>query len=67
MVPVLAGDAEKEWELLKAMLRAARIMEVHLEGILARWTRWLMTALMARLNSLFSAVNRNTRGYRTVE
>jgi transposase len=54
-------------ELLEPMARAARMVEGHLEGILAHWTRGLMTAFMEGLNSLFSAVKRKARGYRTVE
>jgi transposase len=54
-------------ELLEPMARAARMVEGHLEGILAHWTRGLTTAFMEGLNSLFSAVKRKARGYRTVE
>jgi transposase len=54
-------------ELLEPMARAARMVEGHLEGILAHWTRGLTTAFMEGLNSLFSAVKRRARGYRTVE
>jgi transposase len=49
------------------MARAARMVEAHLEGILAHWTRGLTTAFMEGLNSLFLAVKRRARGYRTVE
>jgi transposase len=54
-------------ELLEPMARAARMVEGHLEGILAHWTRGLTTAFMEGLNSLFPAVKRKARGYRTVE
>jgi hypothetical protein len=54
-------------ELLEPIARAARMVEGHLEGILAHWTRGLTTAFMKGLNSLFSAVKRKARGYRTVE
>ena len=54
-------------ELLEPMARAARMVEGHLEGIWAHWTRGLTTAFMEGLNSLFSAVKRKARGYRTVE
>ena len=54
-------------ELLEPMARVARMVEGHLEGILAHWTRGLTTAFMEGLNSLFSAVKRKARGYRTVE
>jgi transposase len=54
-------------ELLEPMAGAARMVEGHLEGILAHWTQGLTTAFMEGLNSLFSAVKRRARGYRTVE
>ena len=54
-------------QLLEPMARAARVVEGHLEGILAHWTRGLTTAFMEGLNSLFSAVKRKARGYRAVE
>ena len=54
-------------ELLEPMARAVRMVEGHLEGILAHWTRGLTIAFMEGLNSLFSAVKRKARGYRTVE
>ncbi len=52
---------------LEPMARAARMVEGHLEGILALRTRGLTTAFMEGLNSLFSAVKRKARGYRTVK
>jgi len=58
---------EQTGELLEPMARAARMIEGHMEGILAHWTQGLTTAYMEGLNSLFSAVNRKARGYRTVE
>ena len=58
---------EKTGELLEPMARVARMIEGHLEGILAHWTQGLTTAFMEGLNSLFSAVKRRARGYRTVE
>ncbi len=45
-------------EMLEPMARAARMIEGHLEGILAHWTQGLTTAFMEGLNSLFSAVKR---------
>ena len=54
-------------ELLEPMARAARMVEGHMEGILAHWTPGLTTAFMEGLNSLFSAVMRNARGYRDIE
>ena len=58
---------EQTGELLEPMARAARKIEGHMEGILAHWTQGLTTAYMEGLNSLFSAVKRKARGYRTVE
>ena len=58
---------ERTGELLEPMARAARMIEGHLEGILAHWTQGLTTAFMEVLNSLSSAVKRKARGYRSVE
>jgi transposase len=58
---------EQTGELLEPMARAARMIEGHLAGILAHWTQGLTTAFMEGLNSLFSAVKRKSRGYRSVE
>jgi transposase len=58
---------ERTGELLEPMARAARMIEGHLEDILAHWTQGLTTAFMEGLNSLFSAVKRKARGYRSVE
>jgi transposase len=46
------------------MARVVRMVEGHLEGILAYWTRGLKTDFMEGLKSLFSAVKRKARGYR---
>jgi transposase len=54
-------------ELLEPMARAARMIEGHLEGILAKWNRGLTTAFMEGLKRMFSALKRKARGYRTVE
>ena len=66
---VRVGQAmrERTGELLEPMARAARMIEGHMEGILAHWTQGLTTAFMEGLNSLFSAVKRKARGYRSVE
>lgn len=58
---------EEVGELLEPMVRAAKMIEAHLEGILAHWKQGLTTAFMEGLNSLFSAVKRKARGYRSVE
>ena len=65
--PWVQAMRAKTVELLKPMARAARMIESHLEGILTHWDRGLTTAFMEGLNSLFSAVKRKARGYRTVE
>jgi transposase len=53
--------------LLEPMRKAADMVERHLEGILAHWRQGLTTAFMEGLNSLFSAVKRKARGYRSTE
>ncbi len=54
-------------EMLEPMARVARMTEGHSEGILADWIQVLTTVFKEGLNSLFSAVKRKARGYRTVE
>jgi transposase len=49
------------------MCKAARMVEQHLEGILAHWQQGLTTAFLEGLNRLFSATKRKARGYRTSE
>lgn len=53
--------------LLEPMRQAAAMVERHLEGILAHWRQGLTTAFLEGLNSLFSAVKRKARGYRSTE
>jgi len=53
--------------LLEPMRKAAAMVARHLEGILAHWRQGLTTAFMEGLNSLFSAVKRKARGYRSSE
>jgi hypothetical protein len=53
-------------ELLEPIDRSSRMVEGHLEGILAYWTRGLTTAFMVGLKSVFSAPKREARRYRTV-
>jgi transposase len=53
--------------LLEPMRAVADMVERHLEGILAHWQQGLTTAFLEGLNSLFSAVKRKARGYRTKE
>jgi len=53
--------------LLEPMQKAAEMIERHLEGILGHWQAGLTTAFLEGLNSLFSAVKRKARGYRSSE
>ena len=64
---VQAEAAELKCGLLEPMRKAAAMVERHLEGILAHWQQGLTTAFMEGLNSLFSAVKRRARGYRSSE
>jgi transposase len=64
---VRAEAAELKSGLLEPMRAAADMVERHLEGILAHWQQGLTTAFLEGLNSLFSAVKRKARGYRTKE
>lgn len=58
---------EEVGELLEPMVDVAGMVERHIEGILAHWKKGLTTAFMEGLNSLFSAVKRRARGYRSIE
>ncbi len=58
---------EKGHELLEPMMRVAKMVERHLEGILGHWKEGLTTAFLEGLNSLFSATKRKARGYRTTK
>lgn len=49
------------------MLKCAKMIESHLEGILAHWERKTTNAFLEGLNSVFSAVKRKARGYRSTE
>lgn len=64
---VQAEAAELAGGLLEPMRKAAAMVERHLEGILAHWEHGLTTAFMEGLNSLFSAVKRKARGYRSTD
>lgn len=59
--------AQKATELLAPMVKAAEMIQRHIEGILAHWNAGLTTAFMEGLNSLFSATKRKARGYRTTK
>jgi transposase len=47
------------------MVKLAQTVEDHLAGILAHWKWGLTNAFMEGLNSVFSAVKRKARGYRS--
>jgi transposase len=53
--------------LLEPMRKVADMVERHLEGILGHWKEGLTTAFLEGLNSVFSAVKRKARGYRSIE
>lgn len=62
------GKCERFGESLAPLAKVANTIEKHLEGILAHWTSgWLSTGFMEGLNSVFSAVKRKARGYRSRE
>ena len=51
--------------LFGSMIRAAQMIQNHLAGILAHWKWGLTNAFMEGLISVFSAVKRKARGYRS--
>ena len=53
--------------IFASMLAVAKMIENHLEGIMAHWTHKVTNAYMEALNSVFSATKRKARGYRTIE
>ena len=57
--------AKARCDLLKPMVRVANMIETHIKGILAHWEGHITNAFMEGLNSVFSAVMRRARGYRT--
>ena len=59
------AKAKKLGELLDPMVRVAGSIEAHMKGILAHWQQGLTTAYLEGLNSVFSAVKRKARGYRS--
>jgi transposase len=52
--------------LLHHMAKVADLIESHITGILAHWNQGVTNAFMEGLNSVFSAVRRKARGYRSV-
>lgn len=53
--------------LFTRMLQCARMIESHLAGILAHWERKTTNAFLEGLNSVFSAVKRRARGFRSID
>jgi transposase len=53
--------------LMKPLAKAVKTIEKHMEGILAHWDGELSTAFMEGMNSVFSAVKRKARGFKSVE
>lgn len=53
--------------LFAAMVRTARMIERHLEGVMAHWVHRTTDAFMEGLNSGFSAVKRKARGFRSIK
>jgi transposase len=54
-----------KFDLFASMLTLAKMVERHLEGILAHWKWGITNAFMEGLNSVFSATKRKARGYRS--
>ena len=57
--------AKKSGDSLNQMVKVANSIERNLEGILAHWQMTLTTGFMEGLNSVFSAVKRKNRGFRS--
>jgi transposase len=53
--------------ILSDMVKCAGMVERHLEGILGHWKQGLTNAFMEGLNSVFSAVKRKARGFRSID
>lgn len=60
------AKCERFGECMAPLKKVADTVEKHLEGILAHWTNnWLSTGFLEGLNSVFSAVKRKARGFRS--
>ena len=57
--------ADRFGKMLEPVRTLAATIEKNLEGILAHWKEGLTTSFMEGLNSVFSAVKRKARGYRS--
>jgi len=61
------AKCERWGELLAPLARAVKTIRGNPEGILAHWDGELSTAFLEGLNSVFSAVKRKARGYRSTD
>ena len=52
--------------ILEPMWKVAQMIENHLEGILAYWKTQTTNAFMEAINSVFSAIKRRARGFRSI-
>lgn len=53
--------------MFSKMLSCAKMIESHLPGILSHWKRGTTNAFLEALNSVFSAVKRKARGFRSTD
>lgn len=53
--------------LFAAMVKTAGMIERHLDGVMAHWIRRTTNAFLEGLNSVFSAVKRKARGFRSTD
>ena len=53
--------------LFAAVVKTAKMIERHLEGVMARSLNRLTNVLLEGLNSVFSAVKRKARGFRSTK
>jgi transposase len=68
LVPMGASRCKKHPSLLfHQMVKCAGMIERHLGGILAHWRNKTTNAFLEALNSVFSAVKRKARGFRSTD
>jgi transposase len=53
--------------LFAAMVKTAKMIERHLDGVMAHWLHGTTNAFLEGLNSVFSAVKRKARGFRSTK
>jgi transposase len=49
------------------MVKTAKMIERHLDGVMAHWLHGTTNAFLEGLNSVFSAVKRKARGFRSTK